>query len=220
MLYLYSGDLISPSLLSGIDKGANTIELTNLVPFDVAVPGNHEFDFGPDVFTDRLARIRVPLDRRQHPRRRRLRRSPVSAREPVIKEIAGVKFGIVPVATDETPVLATPGDWTWAPTVDAALAGADEVIAQGADIVIALVHAAHAQDDAMYDSGKFDLDALGSRPRLPHPLQRHRRLRRNQQRRQPADGDRPRHRAHARKRRHQAHASPGVRTSASSTPRR
>ena len=43
MLYLYSGDMISPSLLSGIDGGANTIELTNLVPFDVAVPGNHEF---------------------------------------------------------------------------------------------------------------------------------------------------------------------------------
>src|SRR5690606_31196225 len=30
MLYLYSGDLISPSLLSGIDKGKNTIELVNL----------------------------------------------------------------------------------------------------------------------------------------------------------------------------------------------
>ena len=55
MLYLYSGDLISPSLLSGIDKGKNTIELVNLVPFDVAVPGNHEFDFGPDVFMDRRA---------------------------------------------------------------------------------------------------------------------------------------------------------------------
>ena len=160
MLYLYSGDLISPSLLSGIDKGRNTIELTNLVPFDVAVPGNHEFDFGPEVFVDRAGESVFPwtavnirgadggfVDGLGH--------------EPVIKEVGGVKFGIVPVATDETPELATPGEWSWAPTVDSALAGADQVRAAGADIVIALVHAAHPQDDAMYDSGKFDLILSG-----------------------------------------------------------
>ena len=45
-LYLFDGDMLSPSLLSGFDKGQNTIDLTNLVPFDLAVPGNHEFDFG------------------------------------------------------------------------------------------------------------------------------------------------------------------------------
>jgi 2',3'-cyclic-nucleotide 2'-phosphodiesterase (5'-nucleotidase family) len=160
MLYLYSGDLISPSLLSGIDHGANTIDLVNLVPFDVAVPGNHEFDFGPEVFMDRAMQSVFPW-------------TAVNIRgadggfveglghEPVIKEIGGVKFGIVPVATDETPVLATPGDWTWENTVDSALAGADWAAEQGADIVIALVHAAHAQDEAMYDSGKFDLVLSG-----------------------------------------------------------
>ena len=160
MLYLYSGDLISPSLLSGIDKGKNTIELTNLVPFDVAVPGNHEFDFGPEVFLDRMGESVFPW-------------TAVNIRgadggfveglghEPVIKEVAGVKFGIVPVATDETPELATPGDWTWAPTVEAALEGADKVRAEGADIVIALVHASHPQDEAMYDSGKIDLVLSG-----------------------------------------------------------
>src|SRR6478609_11045542 len=42
-LYVFDGDMISPSLLSGIDYGANTIQLTNVVPFDIAVPGNHEF---------------------------------------------------------------------------------------------------------------------------------------------------------------------------------
>ena len=160
MLYLYSGDLISPSLLSGIDHGANTIDLVNLVPFDVAVPGNHEFDFGPEVFQDRAAQSVFPWTAVNI---RGADGNPVEglAHEPVIKEVAGIKFGIVPVATDETPVLATPGDWTWAPTVEAALAGADVVAEQGADIVIALVHAAHAQDDAMYDSGKFDLVLSG-----------------------------------------------------------
>ena len=41
-LYLFDGDMLSPSLLSGFDKGQNTIALTNLAPFDLAVPGNHE----------------------------------------------------------------------------------------------------------------------------------------------------------------------------------
>ena len=45
----FGGDMISPSLLSGIDKGAHMIDLANAVGFDVAVLGNHEFDFGPDV---------------------------------------------------------------------------------------------------------------------------------------------------------------------------
>ena len=51
----FGGDMISPSLLSGIDKGAHMIDLANAVGFDVAVLGNHEFDFGPDVLRQRLA---------------------------------------------------------------------------------------------------------------------------------------------------------------------
>ncbi|MDE0388934.1 MAG: bifunctional metallophosphatase/5'-nucleotidase, partial [Rhodospirillales bacterium] len=51
----FGGDMISPSVLSGIDKGAHMIDLANAVGFDVAVLGNHEFDFGPDVLQERLA---------------------------------------------------------------------------------------------------------------------------------------------------------------------
>ena len=59
-LYLFDGDMLSPSLLSGFDKGQNTIDLTNLVPFDLAVPGNHEFDFGPENFAEKLRASKYP----------------------------------------------------------------------------------------------------------------------------------------------------------------
>lgn len=59
-LYLFNGDLLSPSLLSGLDKGNNMVDLTNLVPFDLAVPGNHEFDFGPEVFAGALKKSKYP----------------------------------------------------------------------------------------------------------------------------------------------------------------
>lgn len=159
-LYLYAGDLISPSLLSGIDKGKNAIELVNMAPFDVATPGNHEFDFGPDVFMERAGKSSFAWTAVNI---RGADGNPIDGlgSEPVIKDIAGVKIAVIPAVTDETPVLATPGDWTFSNTVDSVLAGADWAREQGADIVIALVHADHAQDQAIYDSGKVDLVVTG-----------------------------------------------------------
>ena len=60
--YALDGDMLSPSLLSGLDKGANMIELTNVVPFDVAVPGNHEFDFGPANFAASQAALAAHVE--------------------------------------------------------------------------------------------------------------------------------------------------------------
>ena len=40
------GDLIGSSMMSGITKGTQMIELMNAVGLDIAVVGNHEFDFG------------------------------------------------------------------------------------------------------------------------------------------------------------------------------
>jgi 5'-nucleotidase / UDP-sugar diphosphatase len=56
-IYVFDGDMLSPSLLSGLDKGENMVLLTNVVPFDLAVPGNHEFDFGTDNFLARMKQI-------------------------------------------------------------------------------------------------------------------------------------------------------------------
>ena len=61
----FGGDMISPSVLSGIDKGAHMIDLANAIGFDVAVLGNHEFDFGPDVLRGAARGVRDDLARRQ-----------------------------------------------------------------------------------------------------------------------------------------------------------
>ena len=59
-LYLFNGDMLSPSLISGFDLGQNTVDFTNLVPFDLAVPGNHEFDFGPENFFEKMKASKYP----------------------------------------------------------------------------------------------------------------------------------------------------------------
>jgi len=55
VLYAHAGDMFSPSLMSGFDQGAHTVELLNVVAPDVFVPGNHEFDFGAENYAKRRA---------------------------------------------------------------------------------------------------------------------------------------------------------------------
>src|SRR5436309_1483604 len=61
VLFAHAGDTLSPSLMSGIDRGAHIVTLTNMIPPDVFAPGNHEFDFGKAVFLQRMAEAHFPL---------------------------------------------------------------------------------------------------------------------------------------------------------------
>ncbi len=61
VIYAHAGDLISPSLLSGFDQGEHTIALTNMAPPDIFTPGNHEYDFGAEVFMKRMKEAKFPL---------------------------------------------------------------------------------------------------------------------------------------------------------------
>ena len=61
VLFAHAGDTLSPSLLSGIDRGFHIISLLNMIPPDIFVPGNHEFDFGKNVFLQRMKETKFPL---------------------------------------------------------------------------------------------------------------------------------------------------------------
>ena len=56
----FGGDLLSPSILSGMTKGAQMIELIDALGVDIAVLGNHEFDFGPAIAEERIRAARCP----------------------------------------------------------------------------------------------------------------------------------------------------------------
>ncbi len=159
LIYVLDGDMLSPSLLSGLDKGQNTIDLTNIVPFDMAVPGNHEFDFGPDNFLAKMKESKYPwaainitkADGTAVP----------GLGGAVIKDVAGVKVGLVPVALDETAEISSPGDLKVGDTVKSAEDAAKSLRGQGADLVVAVVHANHAQDQALMQSHLFDVILSG-----------------------------------------------------------
>lgn len=158
-IYVFDGDMLSPSLLSGLDKGANTIELTNLVPFDIAVPGNHEFDFGPDNFLEKVKMSKYPWAAINVTH---ADGSPIEGLGgTIVKEIAGLKVALVPVAQDTTPVVSSPGDWKFGFTVQSAVEGAKAARADGADLVIGVIQGDHAYDRAIMGSHAFDVIVSG-----------------------------------------------------------
>ena len=134
----FGGDMISPSVLSGIDKGAHMIDLANAIGFDVAVLGNHEFDFGPAVLEERLAESEtvwlagnVSVAGRGFP----------GAASTTAVERDGYRIGFLGLVTTDTPVISSPGPGVvFAPVADAGARLAQDLKAAGADVVIALTH--------------------------------------------------------------------------------
>lgn len=160
VIYAHAGDLISPSLLSGLDQGAHTIALTNLAPPDIFTPGNHEFDFGPEVFLKRMGEARFPLFAAN------LRNADGTAvpgfKDTDIRDIGGLKLGIVGLTAEDSPVKSSPGDTlAFSPTYETAIAKAQELRDQGADMILVVAHANRAVDLRLFNSGAFDIILSG-----------------------------------------------------------
>ena len=158
-LYVFDGDMLSPSVLSGFDKGQNTIDLTNLVPFDIAVPGNHEFDFGVDNFLEKLAGSNYPWAAIN------ITNADGSAVDGLggvmFKEYGSLKVALIPVAQDTTPQVSSAGDLKFQNTVDSAIAAAKAARDEGAEFVIGVVQTNVANDRELIASHEFDVIMSG-----------------------------------------------------------
>ena len=97
---MHSGDAISPSLLSGIDKGAHQIDILNQMGVDIMVPGNHEFDFGPDIFRARIGEAKFPIVNSNI--REPDGSQPANTVDEKIVEIEGIKIGFYGLTTEDT----------------------------------------------------------------------------------------------------------------------
>lgn len=158
-LYLFDGDMLSPSLLSGFDKGQNTIDLTNLVPFDLAVPGNHEFDFGPENFFEKMKASKYPWAAINITN---ADGSPIEGLGGVmVKEVGGLKVALIPVAQDTSPEVSSTGSLKFLPTVDTAIAAAKQAREGGADIVVGVVQTNMDNDRKLIASHAFDVILSG-----------------------------------------------------------
>lgn len=160
VIYAHAGDLISPSLLSGFDQGGHTIALINMAPPDVFTPGNHEYDFGPEVFLKRMKEAKFPVFAANL---RTKDGKPVDGfKDTEIRDVGGVKIGVVGATAEDSPSKSSPGaGLVFSSTFDTATAKAKELREQGADIVAAVVHANREVDRKLFDSHAFDIILTG-----------------------------------------------------------
>jgi 5'-nucleotidase / UDP-sugar diphosphatase len=159
VILAHGGDTLSPSLMSGFDRGAHIIALTNLVPPDIFVPGNHEFDFGKQVFLQRMAEAKFPLyaanlrgpDGKPLP----------NFRDRMIVTLDGVRIGLTGATYDDTPRASSPEDLRFLPTVPTVKQQTDSLRQEGADFVVAVLHADRRQGYEMFSTRAIDLILTG-----------------------------------------------------------
>ncbi len=143
-LYAHAGDMFSPSLMSGFDQGAHTVELLNVVPPDIFVPGNHEFDAGKDNYFKLTKAAKYPTFAAN------LRAADGSVlpdhKDRAIVDLGPVKVGIFGVTLAATPLMSQPGDLKFLDEMTAVREQARALRDGGADMVVAVTHTDFTRD--------------------------------------------------------------------------
>ena len=149
-LLVDDGDFIQGEALGTITKGEAPLLLMNAMKYDIAIPGNHEFDYGTDRFLELAAKADFPYISCNFNKEGRLIFEPY-----VIKEFDGVRFAFVGITTPKTLMSSTPryfqneeGEFIYgfygSPDGSALYERVQETVdaarAEGADYVIALCH--------------------------------------------------------------------------------
>ena len=159
VIVAHGGDTLSPSIMSGFDRGAHIVALTNMVAPDIFVPGNHEFDFGKAVFLERMKESTFPLYGANL-------RDAAGATLPAFKDrtmltVGNVRIGLTGLAYEQSPRMSSPEDLRFASTIDTTKAQAAALRQEGADFVVAVLHCNRGDGIALQYSGATDLLLTG-----------------------------------------------------------
>lgn len=159
VLFVHAGDTLSPSLMSGLDRGEHIMMLTNMIAPDVFVPGNHEFDFGKDIFFERMRQAKFPLYAAN------IRNQDGTLiqgfLERSIIDIDGIRIGLTGATDEDAVILSSPGDLKFPPSVATVERQAAALRKEGADVVVAVVHTDRAKDEEMYRMQAADIILSG-----------------------------------------------------------
>ena len=149
-LLVDDGDSIQGEPLGTMTTGESIVDLMNAEGYDVAIPGNHEFDYGMDRFLELTEKAEYPYISCNFNKEGELVFEPY-----VIKEFDGVKFAFVGITTPKTITSSTPiyfqdedgnyiygffQDETGETLYNAVQKAVDDARAEGADYVIVMAH--------------------------------------------------------------------------------
>ena len=155
------GDAIQGELLGTMTRGEAITDLMNALQYDVAIPGNHEFDFGMEQFLSITQKAEVPYISCNFVKDGKLVFDPY-----IIKEVNGKKIAFIGVTTPQTLRSTAPSsfmdengnviygflqDEDGSQLFEAVQNNIDEVRAKGADFVILMCHLGNEEANAPYN---------------------------------------------------------------------
>lgn len=159
MIYAHAGDMYSPSLMSGFDQGAHTVELLNVEAPDVFVPGNHEFDFGKENYIKLRGEMKAAF---LAANLRDADGKPLAGHaDSKMFEMGPVKVGVFGVALATTPLMSSAAGFTFTDEMAAVRAQAKALRDAGADLVVAVTHTDFSRDLEIMRSRLVDVLLTG-----------------------------------------------------------
>ncbi|MCI0465648.1 MAG: bifunctional metallophosphatase/5'-nucleotidase [Beijerinckiaceae bacterium] len=159
LICVHSGDTLSPSLMSSFDQGAHMIGLFNEAGLNIFVPGNHEFDFGKDVYFERMKEARFTILAANLKDKNGA--VPPYHKEWLLIDAGGIKLALIGAAYEDTPAASNPGDLVFSPAIPAVAASAKAARAAGAGFVVAIIHADKQKGGALMNMHAADLILSG-----------------------------------------------------------
>jgi len=141
VLLLDAGDVWRGTFLSNRTNGELLVTAMNISAYDAVSPGNHDFDDGQDVLKARVQQAKFPwlaanlVDVLTN-------QAPFGMKPYLVKQVAGVRFGIIGLTNPATPIINKPGNVNglqFLPGADGVRRVYDEVRKQS-DIIVVLSH--------------------------------------------------------------------------------
>lgn len=146
---LAAGDMIQGNTWANLSEGKPVIEAMNAMGFDAMVVGNHEFDFGKAILIERVKEAKFPVLGANV--------EGLDVLKPyIIKEIDGIKLGIIGVVTEDTPLATHPGNvegLKFLPVANTVKRYIEELEGR-ADIIVVLSHIGYNADMVLANSVK------------------------------------------------------------------
>jgi 5'-nucleotidase/UDP-sugar diphosphatase len=143
-LLVSAGDMIQGDNWTNQFQGGSTIELMNLLKFDVMTLGNHEFDFGQDILRRRMSEAAFPVLGAN------IEGLP-GVKPYVILQCGGLRVGIIGIATEEIPITTHPHNVTglkFLPVKTVTERYVQE-LRNRADLLVVLSHTGYDEDRAL-----------------------------------------------------------------------
>lgn len=166
------GDAIQGEAIGTLTTGSSIIELMNQVGYDIAIPGNHEFDYGMARFMELTKMAKFPYTSCNF----KMGSDPVFEPYVIIEYMGTAKVAFVGITTPKTITSSTPAFfqdgngnfiYSFAPgengkeLYDTVQATVDAARAEGADYVVALSHLGIEAECAPYMSTDVIVNTTG-----------------------------------------------------------